>query len=47
MSARCSHLDSIQVTELPDGIPGFEDCLASGGWRVHCYVDDIAFVVRA
>lgn len=31
----CSHLDSILVTELPDPIPGCEDCLARGGWWVH------------
>ena len=31
----CSHLDSIQFTELPESIAGCEECLASGGWWVH------------
>jgi hypothetical protein len=31
----CSHLDSIQFTELPENIAGCEDCLASGDWWVH------------
>lgn len=35
MSASRSHLDSIQVTELPGSIAGCEECLASGGWWVH------------
>ena len=35
MKAGCSHLDSIQFTELPESIPGCEECLASGGWWVH------------
>ena len=35
MSASCWHLDSIQVTELPDSIAGCEECLASGSWWVH------------
>jgi uncharacterized UBP type Zn finger protein len=35
MSAICSHLDSIEVAELPAEIPGCEDCLAIGGWWVH------------
>jgi hypothetical protein len=33
MSVSCSHLDSIQVTELPDSIAGCEECLANGGVR--------------
>jgi hypothetical protein len=35
MSAVCTHLDSIAVSELPDEIRGCEDCLASGGRWVH------------
>jgi uncharacterized UBP type Zn finger protein len=35
MSTTCTHLDSIQVTELPDTIAGCEDCLATGGRWVH------------
>jgi uncharacterized UBP type Zn finger protein len=31
----CTHLDQIQVTELPEPIAGCEDCLASGGRWVH------------
>jgi Zn-finger in ubiquitin-hydrolases and other protein len=31
----CSHLDTIQFTDLPESIVGCEDCLASGGWWVH------------
>ena len=35
MSATCSHLDTVTVTELPGQIAGCEDCLASGGRWVH------------
>ena len=35
MSATCSHLDTVTVTELPAQIAGCEDCLASGGRWVH------------
>jgi Zn-finger in ubiquitin-hydrolases and other protein len=35
MSAVCSHLDTITVTDLPDAIPGCEDCLKIGGRWVH------------
>ena len=35
MSAVCTHLDSIEVTSLPDEIPGCEDCLALGDSWVH------------
>ena len=35
MSAVCSHLDTITVTDLPDAIPGCEDCLKVGGRWVH------------
>jgi Zn-finger in ubiquitin-hydrolases and other protein len=31
----CSHLDQIQVLDLPEDIPGCEDCLAIGGRWVH------------
>jgi hypothetical protein len=35
MSVSCSHLDSIELIELPDQINGCEDCLATGGRWVH------------
>jgi hypothetical protein len=35
MTPACSHLDSIEVLELPEDIPGCEDCLAIGGRWVH------------
>jgi uncharacterized UBP type Zn finger protein len=35
MSAGCTHLDQIAVTELPDSIPGCEDCLKIGGRWMH------------
>jgi uncharacterized UBP type Zn finger protein len=31
----CTHLDTITVTELPEAVPGCEECLASGGAWVH------------
>jgi uncharacterized UBP type Zn finger protein len=33
--ASCSHLDQIQVTELPDSVAGCEDCLRTGGKWLH------------
>ncbi len=33
--ASCTHLDSVRVTELPESVPGCEDCLASGGLWLH------------
>ena len=35
MIASCSHLDSIQFTELPESIAGCEECLAMGDTWVH------------
>ena len=35
VSTICTHLDTIEVTELPDEIAGCEDCLAVDGWWVH------------
>ncbi len=35
MADLCTHLDQIQVTELPDDIPGCEECLKIGGEWVH------------
>ena len=32
---RCTHLDTIEVTELPEQIAGCEDCLAQGTKWVH------------
>ena len=34
MADGCTHLDQIQV-EVPDSVPGCEDCLAIGGRWVH------------
>jgi hypothetical protein len=31
----CTHLDQIQFIDLPENIPGCEDCLAIGGRWVH------------
>ena len=33
--ARCTHLDSVNVTELPDTADGCVDCLADGGEWCH------------
>jgi uncharacterized UBP type Zn finger protein len=33
--AACTHLDAIQVTELPQSVPGCEDCLREGGRWLH------------
>jgi uncharacterized UBP type Zn finger protein len=33
--AVCSHLDQIQITDIPDEIPGCEECLKIGGEWVH------------
>jgi hypothetical protein len=35
MTVTCSHIDSIELTELPDEIAGCGDCLAIGGTWVH------------
>jgi hypothetical protein len=34
VSAVCSHLGSIEITELPEHIEGCEDCFAIGGRRL-------------
>ena len=38
--AVCSHLDQIQITEVPtrDGVPGCEECLKTGDRWVHLRV---------
>ena len=33
--SRCTHLDQVTVTELPESVAGCEDCLASGGVWLH------------
>ena len=33
--SRCTHLDSIEITSLPEEVAGCEDCLASGGVWLH------------
>lgn len=35
MSAFCSHLQSVEITELPNKIEGCGDCLAIGSTWVH------------
>jgi uncharacterized UBP type Zn finger protein len=35
MSSSCSHLDTIQVTELPESVDGCEECLRTGGVWLH------------
>jgi hypothetical protein len=35
MTSTCTHLDQIELTELPDAIAGCEDCLAIGATWVH------------
>jgi uncharacterized UBP type Zn finger protein len=32
---RCGHLDSIEITSLPEVVAGCEDCLAAGGVWLH------------
>ena len=31
----CSHLETIEITKLPDEVEGCEDCLRTGGRWVH------------
>ena len=33
--AGCTHLDQIEITELPESVPGCEDCLRTGDGWVH------------
>jgi uncharacterized UBP type Zn finger protein len=33
--SRCTHLDQITVTELPESVEGCADCLAAGGVWLH------------
>ena len=35
MTATCSHLDSIQVTDLPEPLLGCAECLKTGGRWMH------------
>jgi uncharacterized UBP type Zn finger protein len=35
VSADCTHLDHVRVTELPESVDGCEDCLAIGSGWVH------------
>ena len=35
MADLCTHLDQIQVSDLPDEIDGCEECLKTGGRWVH------------
>ena len=33
--ATCTHLDTIEIRDLPSEVPGCEECLATGGRWVH------------
>ena len=33
--SNCTHLDTIEITELPEEVAGCEDCLATGGVWLH------------
>jgi uncharacterized UBP type Zn finger protein len=33
--AACTHLDSVEITELPEAVEGCEECLADGGKWCH------------
>jgi uncharacterized UBP type Zn finger protein len=33
--ATCAHLDTIEITELPEAVDGCEDCLREGGRWLH------------
>ena len=35
MPAACTHLDHVEILELPDAVDGCEDCLATGGKWLH------------
>lgn len=35
MAPSCTHLDTIGVLELPDSVPGCEDCLREGSAWLH------------
>ena len=35
MANTCTHIDQIQLTELPESIPGCEDCLKIGARWLH------------
>src|SRR3954469_15449037 len=35
MPATCTHLDHVEVLELPESVDGCADCLAQGGGWVH------------
>ena len=32
---QCTHLDTIEITELPEAVDGCEECLATGGKWLH------------
>jgi len=35
MSQTCTHLDTIEITQLPESVDGCEDCLREGGKWLH------------
>jgi hypothetical protein len=34
-ATECTHLDTIEITELPEDVAGCEECLAAGGQWCH------------
>jgi len=35
MSQTCTHLDTVEITQLPESVDGCEDCLRDGGKWLH------------
>lgn len=35
MSGACTHLDQVEILELPESVEGCEDCLRTGGKWLH------------
>ena len=35
MASRCTHLDTVELTELPDSVEGCEECLKTGDPWLH------------
>jgi hypothetical protein len=49
MSELCTHLDEVELRELPASVDDCEECLRDGGKWLHlrswCYLDQVAFVL--
>ena len=41
-NATCSHLDQIEIRELPESVDGCEDCLRIGGKWLHMTASDVS-----